>query len=84
VAFGWTGLIVFLVVFQVLGVVFVLLLTTFRPALRAVIGGIGNAVGAAQSALGLAGFATALIALLLLLNFASFKASALLFNRKEF
>lgn len=84
VAFGWTGLIVFLVVFQVLGVVFVLLLTAFRPGLAAITGGIGKAVSAAQSALGQAGFAAALIVFLFLFNLASFKASSLLFNRKEF
>jgi len=84
VAFGWTGLIVFLVVFQVLGIVLMLMVTAFRPGLAAITGGIGRAVSAAQSALGPAGFAAALIALLLLLNLASFKGSAFLFNRKEF
>jgi len=84
VAFGWTGLIAFLVVFQVLGIVFMLLITAFRPGLAAITGGIGKAISAAQSALGPAGFAAALIVLLFLLNLASFKGSAFLFNRKEF
>jgi hypothetical protein len=84
VAFGWTGLIVFLVVFQVLGIVLMLMITAFRPGLTAITGGIGRAVSAAQSGLGPAGFAVALIALLLLLNLVSFKGSAFLFNRKEF
>jgi hypothetical protein len=84
VAFGLTGLIVFLVIFQVLGIVLMLMLTASRPALAAITGGIGRAVGAVQSELGLAGFAAALIVFLILLNLASFKASAFLFNRKEF
>jgi fatty acid desaturase len=84
VAFGWTGLIAMLVFFQVLGIVFMLLVTTFRPELRAVIDRIGRAAGAAQSVIGPAGFATALVAFLLLLNFVSFRVSVHLFERKEF
>lgn len=84
VAFGWTGLIVVLVAFQVLGIVLLLLVTASRPALATAVGGIGRAVRAAESALGLAGLAAVLIVLLLLLSFASFKASVFLFNRKDY
>ena len=84
VAFGWTGLIAFLVIFQVLGIVMMVLATAGRTGLKAFIGGVGKAVSVAQSALGPAGFAAVLVVLIFLLNFGSFKASLFLFNRKEF
>jgi hypothetical protein len=84
VAYGWTGLIAFLVFLQVLGIILMLLITASRPVLTAVITGVKQAVAAAQSALGPGGFAAALIVLLVLLNLGSFKVSVFLFNRKEF
>jgi hypothetical protein len=83
VAYGWTGMIVFLVFTQVLGIVFLFLANLFRPAIRTAIGAIGAFLGSAKAVLGPAGSAAMLLAVLLLFSYGSFRLSLYLYQRKE-
>jgi hypothetical protein len=83
VAFGWTGMLVFLVFLQVLGIVLILLVNLFRPALRTAIQGTGAFLGSVQSGLGPVGSAIALLVVLLLFSYGSFRLSLYLYQRKD-
>jgi hypothetical protein len=83
VAFGWTGMIVFLVFMQVLGIVFILLVNLFRPVTRTAIQGIGAFLGSVQSGLGPVGSAIALLVALLLFSYGSFRLSLYFYQRKD-
>jgi hypothetical protein len=83
VAFGWTGMIVFLVFIQVLGIVFLLLANLFRPAVRTAIRSIGAFLRSAQAGLGPAGSVGALFVVLLLFSYGSFRLCLHLYERKD-
>jgi hypothetical protein len=83
VGFGWTGMIVFLVFIQVLGIVFLLLAKLFRPAVRTAISGIGAFLGAVRSGLGPIGSAVALFVALVIFTYGSFRLCVYLYERKE-
>ncbi|MCJ7588733.1 MAG: ABC-2 transporter permease [Candidatus Aminicenantes bacterium] len=82
VQFGMTGLLIFFVAMQVLGIVAVLLRARIQT-LKALIGSVGRGVAAAQEALGPAAAAAVLI-VLLVVNYVSFELSAFLFKRKDY
>jgi hypothetical protein len=83
VAFGWTGMIVFLVFIQVLGIVFLLLAKLFGPAVRTAISGVGAFLGGVRSGLGPIGSAAALFVALVLFSYGSFRLCVYLYERKE-
>jgi hypothetical protein len=83
VAFGWTGMIAFLVFIQVLGIVIILLANLFRPAIKTVIGGIGAFLGSVQAGLGPAGSVAALFVALFLFSYGSFRLCLFLYERNE-
>jgi ABC-type transport system involved in multi-copper enzyme maturation permease subunit len=83
VSFGLAGLMVFLIAAQVLGIVTLMLWGRF-DLIRAVLGSIGKAIAPIRSGLGPTGSAGALVFLLLVLNYASFRLSMYLFQRKDF
>jgi len=84
VRFGMAGLMVFLVVMQVLGVVFMLLrMAVGRSAISAV-KALPRFVAAVLAALGPTGATAAVLVLLLAINVISLGISARLFARKEF
>jgi ABC-type transport system involved in multi-copper enzyme maturation permease subunit len=83
VQFGVTGLMVFLVAMQILGIVAMLLRARIQT-LKALIGSVGRGVAATQEALGWAGAAAAVLIVLLIINYASFELSTFLFKRKDY
>jgi hypothetical protein len=83
VALGWTGMIAFLVFIQVLGIVLLLLANLFRPAISAAIREIGGFLGSVQSGLGPVGSAIALLVVLLLFSYGSFRLSLYLYQSKD-
>ena len=83
VAYGWTGMMVFLVFIQMLGIVFLFLANLFRPAVSAAIRGIGGFLGSVRSGLGPVGSVIALLAVLLLFSYGSFRLCLYLYQRKD-
>ncbi len=83
VAYGWTGMIVFLVFIQVLGIVTIFLANISRPAVRAAIRAIGGFLESVKSGLGPAGSTAAFLVLLLVFSFGSFRLSLYLYKRKD-
>jgi ABC-2 type transport system permease protein len=81
---GMAGLMAFLVAIQVLGVVFMLLRFAVGQSAIALIRVLPRAITAALDAFGPAGAATAVVALLVLINAASLAISIRIFARKEF
>lgn len=83
IQFGPAGVMGFLVAMQVLGIV----ATMFRfrlQTLKVLVGSVGRGVAWAQGALGPAGAAAGILAVLILVNYLSFELSILFFKRKEF
>lgn len=83
VAYGWTGMMVFLVFIQVLGIVFLFLANLFRPAVGAAIRAIGGFLESVRSGLGPVGSVIALLAVLLLFSYGSFRLCLYLYKRKD-
>ncbi len=84
VRFGMTGLLVFLIGLQVLGIAAMLVSRDSVRLIKAAIGAVGRAIASAESSFGLPGAVLAAVAVLFALNALSFAASMALFKRKEF
>jgi len=83
VRFGLAGIMVFLVILQVIGVA-TLSLRFLTSDLRTFAATVKAALAAAQASLGPAGFGAVLVAVIVLLNLASFGLSLRLFERKDY
>ncbi len=83
VAFGWTGMIVFLVFIQVLGIVFIFLTNLFSPAIKAAIRGIAGFLRSVQAGLGPAGSVAVLIVVMILFSYGSFRLCVYFYERKD-
>jgi len=81
--FGMTGLMVFLVAMQVLGIVFLLLRFVVGRGAIAIVKALPRSISAAIAALGPAGAAAAVLAVLVLVNLISLGISTRVFARKE-
>jgi len=81
---GMAGLMAFLVAIQVLGIVFMLLRFVVGRSVIAVVRALPRAITAAVDALGPAGAAAAVVALLVLINVISLAVSTRIFAKKEF
>jgi hypothetical protein len=83
IRFGPTGIIIFIVILQVLGIV-AMSLRSLSGGIRAFAAAVKTALDAAQGALGPTGFGAALVVAIVLLNLASFGISLRLFERKDY
>jgi hypothetical protein len=83
IRFGPTGVIIFIVILQVLGIA-AMSLRSLGEGIRAFAAEVKTALDAAQGALGPTGFGAALVAAIVLLNLASFWLSLRLFERKDY
>ncbi len=83
IRFGPVGVLIFIVILQVFGIVAISLPSLTRD-IQAFATAVNAALSAAQGALGPRGFAAALIAAIVLMNLASFRLSLRLFERKDY
>jgi len=84
--FGITGVLGFLIVSQLLGIVLLLASAMFGGVggLRTVIRGVAGAVGWARGTLGPAGFSMAVVAAVIAANLASYRLSVWIYRRRDF
>ncbi len=81
--FGFTGLMIFLVALQVLGI-FLVVFNMVIKDIRAVIVSVIGSINKAQAAIGPAGSAAAAVVLMILVTYLSFELSVFLFKRRDF